>query len=121
MVMARASLVNSWPRRASVAAFLCLIDAHFEWPDTAPILGTRASPGQGMLRRPGPGPAALWHRHPIRSDTKSLARSLDGTDVANNSGGRRKLRAKRLLYPVLRRRAPSGSSRTSDQEAAVLL
>ena len=26
--IARASLVNNWPRFASVAAFLCLIDAH---------------------------------------------------------------------------------------------
>src|SRR4051812_6054064 len=32
-VMARASLVKCWPRRASTIAFLCLIDAHLEWPD----------------------------------------------------------------------------------------
>jgi hypothetical protein len=25
--------VKTWPRLASVAAFLCLIVAHFEWPD----------------------------------------------------------------------------------------
>src|SRR5437879_5709738 len=31
---ARASLVKSWPRLASVAFFLCLIDAHLECPDT---------------------------------------------------------------------------------------
>jgi len=29
-VIARASFVKSWPRLASVAAFLCLIEAHFE-------------------------------------------------------------------------------------------
>ena len=29
-VIARASLVNSLPRRASTTAFLCLIDAHLE-------------------------------------------------------------------------------------------
>ena len=30
IVMSRASFVNSLPRFASVAAFLCLIDDHFE-------------------------------------------------------------------------------------------
>ena len=29
-VIARASLVNCWPRRASTTAFLCLIEAHLE-------------------------------------------------------------------------------------------
>ena len=33
--IARASLVNSFPRLASVAAFLCLIEDHFECPDMA--------------------------------------------------------------------------------------
>src|ERR687885_376681 len=39
-VIARASLVNCWPRRASTTAFLCLIDDHFECPDTARSLGS---------------------------------------------------------------------------------
>src|SRR5215208_3660260 len=34
-VIARDSLVKSWPRFASTAFFLCLIDAHFEWPAMA--------------------------------------------------------------------------------------
>jgi hypothetical protein len=34
-VIARASFVNCLPRFASVAAFLCLIDAHFECPATS--------------------------------------------------------------------------------------
>src|SRR5436305_4753686 len=34
--IARASLVKCAPRRASTTAFLCLIDAHLEWPDMAP-------------------------------------------------------------------------------------
>ena len=34
-VIARASLVNCWPRFASVAAFLCLIEDHLECPDIA--------------------------------------------------------------------------------------
>src|SRR5436190_1638535 len=31
-VIARASLVNNLPRRASTIAFLCLMPAHLEWP-----------------------------------------------------------------------------------------
>src|SRR5713226_7899976 len=39
MVISRMILVNAWPRFASVAAFLCLIVAHFECPDmTHPLL-----------------------------------------------------------------------------------
>src|SRR5215217_2578410 len=34
--IARASFVKSCPRLASVAFFLCLIEAHLEWPATAP-------------------------------------------------------------------------------------
>src|SRR5437868_12608296 len=32
-VIARASLVKCWPRRASTTAFLCLIECHLECPD----------------------------------------------------------------------------------------
>ena len=39
VVIARASFVKSFPRRESTTAFLCLIEAHFEWPDMARILG----------------------------------------------------------------------------------
>src|SRR5579864_3800306 len=52
-VMARASLVNCAPRRASTIAFLCLIPAHLECPDMDPILrrhGERLRCGDG--RRP---------------------------------------------------------------------
>src|ERR1700690_3185262 len=48
-LIARASFVNWAPRRASTIAFLCLLPAHFECPDTTSIL--RAAPG-------GPGPWA---------------------------------------------------------------
>src|SRR3954470_17701228 len=34
--IARASFVKCAPRRASTTAFLCLIDAHFEWPAMGP-------------------------------------------------------------------------------------
>src|SRR3954468_16457965 len=42
-VIARASLVNSLPRRASTIAFLCLIPAHFECPAIR-LRSLRASP-----------------------------------------------------------------------------
>src|SRR6195952_2635584 len=38
VVIARASFVKSLPRRESTIAFLCLIDAHLEWPDMPSIL-----------------------------------------------------------------------------------
>ncbi len=69
-MIARASFVNSWPRRASVAALRCLIEAHFEWPDMDQIVraeiarepaGDRSLPGRDgppNLRRPGQSPAA---------------------------------------------------------------
>ena len=44
------SLANSLPRRASTTAFLCLVVAHFECPDMAPILVRRG--------RLGPAPSS---------------------------------------------------------------
>src|SRR3954447_12771581 len=44
--IARASFVKSWPRFASVAFFLCLIDAHLEWPATAPEFRRRGRQGR---------------------------------------------------------------------------
>ena len=32
-MMARESFEKSWPRFLSVAPFLCLMEAHLEWPD----------------------------------------------------------------------------------------
>ena len=37
VVIARASFVKSLPLRESTIAFLCLIDAHLEWPDMASL------------------------------------------------------------------------------------
>src|ERR1700693_6612033 len=34
MVISRLARVNACPRLASTMAFLCLMPAHFEWPDT---------------------------------------------------------------------------------------
>src|SRR4051794_27284407 len=43
-VIARASFVNSLPRRASTIAFLCLIPAHLECPAMGSILGAAPAP-----------------------------------------------------------------------------
>src|SRR6476619_76853 len=68
-MIARESFENSWPRFLSVAAFLCLIVDHLEWPDMEPPLSpapvarrrarpprpTRGSVGAGGRRRRAPG------------------------------------------------------------------
>src|SRR4051812_17008908 len=52
-VIARVSLVNSAPRLASTAFFLCLIDAHLEWPDmTGSSLPSAESPRPLKEHRP---------------------------------------------------------------------
>src|SRR5215210_519501 len=51
-VIARASFVNSFPRRASTIAFLCLIPAHLECPAITHILGR---PEGGHRLRTGAG------------------------------------------------------------------
>src|SRR3954452_19394344 len=56
-VIARASLVNSLPRRASTIAFLCLIPAHFECP--AMTLMVSARPGGARPLRYGLRIAAM--------------------------------------------------------------
>src|SRR3954469_44148 len=77
--IARASFVKWAPRRASTTAFLCLIDAHLEWPDMGDESigrsvqqGARWGRAGGVVRprvapqlRPlvGPQPAAHPHDH----------------------------------------------------------
>src|SRR6202142_445139 len=52
MVNSRISLVKTLPRRASVAAFLCLIVAHFECPDMdEPSTGSMAGAAFQLLPR----------------------------------------------------------------------
>src|SRR5579862_5828902 len=66
-VIARASLVKCAPRRASTIAFLCLIPAHFECPDTLLILrGAGNEVPAGDIRcRGGARPGDLQGlRHP---------------------------------------------------------
>src|SRR5919199_4268221 len=61
-VIARASLVNSLPRRASTIAFLCLIPAHFECPAMLQMVG----------HRPGRDPSAS-----ARARSGTVAATLD--------------------------------------------
>src|SRR5215208_2813745 len=60
-VIARASLVNSFPRRASTIAFLCLIPAHLECPAMVDILG-RPEGGHRLRTGGRTRPAALLSR-----------------------------------------------------------
>src|SRR5215212_5336293 len=60
--MARASFVNSCPRFASVAFFLCLIEAHLEWPDTGPECRRRGGTGGRDAPAPSLGQQAAWAR-----------------------------------------------------------
>src|ERR1700716_1119769 len=57
-VIARASLVKCWPRRASTTAFLCLIECHLECPDITHEFRTRwaASRQASVPNLPGGGP-----------------------------------------------------------------
>src|SRR5580692_8511176 len=53
MVISRITRVKTRPRLASVAAFLCLIVAHFECPDMRrPLFRFRDRKGQPTRRRP---------------------------------------------------------------------
>src|SRR3954471_20299611 len=85
-VTARASLVNSLPRRESTIAFLCLIEAHLECPDIrspvygrarhAPVLGRARARGRVALRRrPRPSRRGLLaRRRGGRRDVRGAAR-----------------------------------------------
>src|ERR1700733_7283974 len=57
-VISLISLVKALPRLASVAAFLCLIELHFEWPDIAKFLERSA-----CRRRPQRGDYRTESRH----------------------------------------------------------
>ncbi len=104
IVIARASFVNSWPRRASVAAFLCLIEAHLEWPDMGLILGSnRRRSGPRPNPRSGRGTASAshpWRRSLVPPRPWRKAQS----DVAL---GRQQTRAAEVAAGPLRRSRPA--------------
>src|SRR4051812_28386594 len=64
--IARASFVKWAPRRASTTAFLCLIDAHLEWPDMASESRSVHCGWRFRLVAPSPAPEllALVRRQP---------------------------------------------------------
>src|SRR5256714_8822658 len=76
-VIARASLVNCAPRRASTIAFLCLIPAHFECPDMGRILRRQGYPPRMASRdRRSVDLQGLRHsRHLRRADRRQPRRA----------------------------------------------
>src|SRR3954449_8066065 len=97
-VTARASLVNSLPRRESTIAFLCLIEAHLECPDIrSPVYGrARHAPVLGRARARG--------RVALRRRPRPPRRGL----LARRRGGRRDVRGATRLH---RRRRPDRRDR----------
>src|SRR5436305_13096107 len=76
--IARASFVKSWPRLASVAAFLCLIEDHFECPDIDM---------QSRKRKPRPGNRGgvskfLRTRRPLAGGVRPNGRAADALRLA---------------------------------------
>src|SRR3954469_10874482 len=61
------SLANILPRRASITAFLCLVVAHFEWPDmhsSSSVGGRGGRPAVGgahQLQEPAVDPGVTAH------------------------------------------------------------
>src|SRR5438270_5142309 len=75
-LIARASLVNCWPRRASTTAFLCLIECHLLCPDTPIKSRYAASDGRDRQSRDLQGlrrSRRLRRRHRRRGRTADRA------------------------------------------------
>src|SRR5918995_4529197 len=68
--IARVSFVKAAPRLASTAFFLCLIDAHLEWPATGRAYAGRL---MGLISREGKG-ATHHSRHEAQDLEEILAR-----------------------------------------------
>src|SRR6188472_3721613 len=65
------SLANSLPRLASIAAFLCLVVAHLEWPDIVLLLVRRPrAPCRRTARAPG-GPRSAQNGTRSPATTRS--------------------------------------------------
>src|SRR6476619_4895623 len=65
------SLANSLPRLASIAAFLCLVVAHLEWPDIVLLLVRRPrAPCRRTARAPG-GPRSAQDGTRLPAATRS--------------------------------------------------
>src|SRR3954466_8018270 len=55
------SLANILPRRASTTAFLCLVVAHFEWPDMRFLLGPCLARGDNTIDKEPVDPVVTTH------------------------------------------------------------
>src|SRR3954468_4535018 len=86
------SLANILPRRASMTAFLCLVVAHFEWPDMGGL-----SSLVDVLGRSGPGTGGGRGRHrPPRGGRRSPSAPPAGQQrLYRRRGPRRRGRAPR--------------------------
>src|SRR3954453_19622380 len=107
--IARASFVNCAPRRWSTTAFLCLIDAHFEWPD----MGREDRPGlverglrRGRLR--GVSPREPPQLAPLRR-AQALALQDDRLDLVEGGAALDALAERRPNLLVHRIPFPSPS------------
>src|SRR3954451_15143289 len=72
------SLANSFPRRASMTAFLCLVVAHLEWPDMRCCLYFRCRVSSTCRTKSGPGPVDHPHEqlvHPVVAGDLGVERS----------------------------------------------
>src|SRR5687767_2538549 len=59
------SLANSLPRLASIAAFLCLVVAHLEWPDMSPSIASRCRTCAVLSSYGASGRAHQVHEHAV--------------------------------------------------------
>src|SRR6266581_4884685 len=68
MMMARLSLLHSLPRLASMAAFLCLIVAQWEWPDMVYLqAGQAIISAHSVYATPRPAGHLSWRAAPART------------------------------------------------------
>src|SRR5918997_706064 len=112
-VIARASLVNSLPRRASTIAFLCLIPAHLECPAMALSLGGEADP-RGPRRLAGRPQVVERDRVLVGVHARPEAPVAEGEQLAV---GREALERLALQHRVLAQVAQH--ARREREEAAV--
>src|ERR687889_495037 len=77
------SLANILPRRASTTAFLCLVVAHFEWPDMRVPLGPYLAGRDHVVDEQAVDPVVTTH---FGMEGRRHQRSLPDTD--DPTGGR---------------------------------
>src|SRR5215213_7785306 len=84
VVIARASFVKSLPRRESTTAFLCLIDAHLEWPDMGVILEAPARVVACLAHAVAAGGRAPRAARVVLDEDQHAAGSPAGAQVARS-------------------------------------